>query len=88
MPRGRRERTEAAAAEREQRRARLGRAIAARRRELGISQTQLAAAFGLRDTSVHKIENGKQSVQLLDVIEWATILRVEPIWFVDRQVRD
>lgn len=53
---------------------RIGAAIRTRRRELGLTQQQVADLAGVSTRFVHSVEHGKPTVQLVSVIAVASVL--------------
>ena len=58
--------------------ARLGQAVRARRKALGMSQEALADAAGLDRAHMGKIERGERNVTLLNLVKIATALNGLP----------
>lgn len=58
--------------------ARLGSAIRARRRDLGLSQEGLAHLAGIDRSHMGKIERGERNVTLLNIERVAGVLKVTP----------
>lgn len=54
---------------------RLGAAVRARRKELGISQEELAAASGVERSNMGKIERGENNLSILNLIRIADSLK-------------
>jgi transcriptional regulator with XRE-family HTH domain len=52
----------------------VGKAIAVRRKQLGLTQAKLGARVGLTRASIAKIEGGKQAILLLQVYLFAQAL--------------
>jgi transcriptional regulator with XRE-family HTH domain len=57
----------------------LGRAVAKRRKDLGLTQAAVAANLGLTRASLANIETGRQKVLLHHVYRMANILRARSI---------
>jgi transcriptional regulator with XRE-family HTH domain len=57
---------------------RLGRLVAQRRTEAGMSQKAFGDALGLSRTSIANIESGRQAVSLYTVYVMADVLRRDP----------
>lgn len=57
----------------------FGRAIATRRRVLGLTQADLAARVGMSRASIANIESGRQNVLLHHVFSLATALQMSKI---------
>jgi transcriptional regulator with XRE-family HTH domain len=56
----------------------LGRHVRERRRKLGMSQVELAAACGIHDTYLSSIESGRRNVGLDIIVRLARALDVDP----------
>jgi transcriptional regulator with XRE-family HTH domain len=59
----------------------VGARIRARRRELGVSQEQLAAAIGCSFQQIQKYENAKNRVSMSRLVAIAETLAVDPPYF-------
>jgi HTH-type transcriptional regulator/antitoxin HipB len=55
----------------------FGRALRARRRELGLSQEQLADVIGVHRRVIGELEHGKRSVRLQIVLDCARALGLD-----------
>ena len=64
--------------------ARLNAALRARRKELRLSQQDLAELAGVSVRFIHDLENGKSTVQLDRVLTVAGALGLELAWHVRR----
>ncbi len=62
--------------------AQLGFALRERRKDLGLTQLELADLAGVSSRFIHDLENGKPTVQLDRVIAVATTLGLELNWRV------
>lgn len=58
----------------------LGFALRKRRKDLGLTQLELADLAGVSSRFIHDLENGKPSVQLDRVLAVATTLGLELDW--------
>lgn len=58
---------------------RLGRAVAARRRSLGLTQGQIAAQLGLSRASLANLENGRQRIMVHQLFGLVNALRLNSI---------
>jgi transcriptional regulator with XRE-family HTH domain len=58
---------------------RLGRAVAERRAELGLTQGQIAAQLGLSRASVANLENGRQRIMVHQLYALANALKFKSI---------
>lgn len=56
----------------------LGKRIRNLRKQLGLSQEDLADVCGLHRTYVGAVERGERNVSLLNIIQFARALRVKP----------
>ena len=56
----------------------LGGNIAAARQASGMTQAELAAATGFARTTIVAIERGRQMMPIHDLLEIASVLRVDP----------
>lgn len=54
----------------------LGRNLAARRRDLGISQDYLSSILRRDQTFVSKLETGKRSITLFEFLRWSRALNL------------
>ena len=64
-------------------RRRLLRALAAKREELGLSQTQVAARMGTSQSSVARLEAGEADARLSTLERFAAALGVRLQWSLD-----
>lgn len=64
-------------------RRRLLRALAARREELGLSQTQVAARMGTSQSSVARLESGEADARLLTIERFSAAVDVQLHWSLD-----
>jgi ribosome-binding protein aMBF1 (putative translation factor) len=64
-------------------RRRLLRALAARREELGLSQTQVAARMGTSQSSVARLESGEADARLSTIERFSAAVGVELHWSLD-----
>jgi ribosome-binding protein aMBF1 (putative translation factor) len=65
-------------------RRRLLRALAAKREELGLSQTQVAARMGTSQSSVARLEAGEADARLSTLERFAGALGVRLQWSLDK----
>lgn len=84
--RGSRKLTTAQREQHDERRVSLGHAIRRRREALGLTQKAVGDYIGLGDKTICAIERGIKLPQLLDLVEWAAVLRVDTGWFVEQMV--
>lgn len=63
--------------------ARIGARVEVRRKELGLSRAQAAAALGLTEGDFGARETGHSSFQALEILALATMLGVPPGWFFE-----
>lgn len=56
----------------------FGARVRARRRELGLSQEQLAEACGLHWTFVGQVERGRRNISLHNILKIGTGLQLDP----------
>jgi ribosome-binding protein aMBF1 (putative translation factor) len=61
----------------------LLRALAARREELGLSQTQVAARMGTSQSSVARLESGEADARLSTIARLSAALGVRLQWSLD-----
>lgn len=62
----------------------LGAAVAKRRIELGLSQTEVSRALGYRNPNfISMVESGKP-IPVNRVIEYALVLEMDPVWLLER----
>lgn len=64
-------------------RRRLLRALAERREELGLSQTQVAARMGTSQSSVARLESGEADARLSTIERFSAALGVRLNWSLD-----
>lgn len=64
-------------------RRRLLRALAARREELGLSQTQVAARMGTSQSSVARLESGEADARLSTIERFSAAVGVQLNWSLD-----
>ncbi len=64
-------------------RRRLLRALAKRREELGLSQTQVAARMGTSQSSVARLESGEADARLSTIERFSAALGVRLNWSLD-----
>jgi transcriptional regulator with XRE-family HTH domain len=55
----------------------LGQSIAARRQELGLTQSQLGEEAGLDQTVISRIESGQRGLDALELVSLARALEIE-----------
>ena|SRR5680860_349576 len=67
-------------------RRRLLRALAARREELGLSQTQVAARMGTSQSSVARLESGEADARLSTIERFSAAVGVRLHWSLDASV--
>ncbi|MGC9954508.1 MAG: helix-turn-helix transcriptional regulator [Rhizomicrobium sp.] len=58
---------------------RLGRAVAVRREELGLTQQQVGAQLGLSRASVANIENGRQRIMIHQLFGLTNALKLDSV---------
>jgi transcriptional regulator with XRE-family HTH domain len=66
----------------------FGRAVRARRRELGYSQEALAAEAGLHRNYVGAIERGEQNIALTNILRISRVLRLPAASLIAEAERD
>ena len=66
-----------------ERRRKLAADLAARRREIGLSQTEVAARMGTSQSSVARIESGAADVRLTTLERYAAALGRQLDWRLD-----
>lgn len=64
-------------------RRRLLRALAARREELGLTQTQVAARMGTSQSSVARLESGEADARLSTIERFSAAVRAQLHWSLD-----
>ena len=62
---------------------RLGKSIALKRKQAGMSQTDLALKCGMDRQNLSNIERGKKNIQALTIYRLANALGVKPMDLVD-----
>jgi transcriptional regulator with XRE-family HTH domain len=70
-----------------QRRKALSDQLVARRRELGLSQTEVAARMGTSQSAVARLESGEADVLLSTLERYATAVGIRLDWHVKSQRR-
>ena len=67
----------------------IGNRIRARRKQLNMTQKDLADKVNLSEGSISRYENGKvEEASTSKLNEFATILGVEPIWLIGFKIED
>ena len=61
----------------------IGRLIAKRREELGLSHTDLAGRLGISKSELQNRENGGSDFSALELLQFAGALQVRPVWFLE-----
>lgn len=64
----------------------VGARIASRRKELGLTQTQVAEYFGVSREWVSLIESGRGECNAGDLAVWGKLLDIDPAFFLDRML--
>ncbi len=61
----------------------IGKNIAERRKELGLTQEELASRMGYRSKStINKIELGKNDIPQSKIVKFAEVLKTTPAWLM------
>jgi transcriptional regulator with XRE-family HTH domain len=61
----------------------IGKNIAERRKELGLTQEELASRMGYRSKStINKIELGKNDIPQSKIVKFAEVLQTTPAWLM------
>ncbi|MBP2274707.1 transcriptional regulator [compost metagenome] len=62
--------------------------IVDRRKQAGLTQTDLAARLVRAQSFISKSENGERRLDFVEVVEWLTALGIDPATFVRDVLRD
>lgn len=62
----------------------LGEAIRGKRREMKLSQEELADLAGVHFTYVSRVESGAKNISFENILKIAYALKLKPSWLLDR----